>query len=75
MKVKKTCIFWWVICAAYIAVTYTTLGTMPAIWESFNAFFGGRGVLTQYALYTMAGLWIRYYLLIAKKERQVSRHF
>ena len=65
---------WWAVTITYIGVTYASLGAMPALWERFNALFGGRGVVAQYGLYLTVGLSILYHLVWVKKERRVWRY-
>ena len=55
-------LLWWALTIAYIGVTYATLGEMPAYWEAINDALSGRGLLFQYALYSIVGLALFGYL-------------
>ena len=65
---------WWAVTITYIAVTYASLGVMPALWERFNALFGGRGVVVQYGIYLTVGLALLHHLVWVRKERRVWRY-
>lgn len=53
----------------YLALTYATLGVMPAVWRAINGFFGGKGIILLYAIYSLAALSLAGYMVLVKKER------
>lgn len=69
-KLRK---IWWAVILFYIALTYVTLGYMPTLWNKINAFFGGKGVVAQYIIYSIVGISVFIYMLLVKKERSIRR--
>jgi len=71
-KLRK---IWWTITSLYIGLTYATLGVMPAIWKSFNNFFGGNGIIVQYIIYSLVFILVFMYILLVKKEKSPAKYF
>ncbi len=74
MRRKSFKWIWWASFIIYIGVTYATLGIMPAIWNKLNAILGGKGIVLQYAIYSLAGLVTLSYIVFIKKERSIVRY-
>jgi len=66
-------ITWWLITGIYVAIIYATLGYALPIWNSINAFFGGKGVVVLYVLYGIVAIVALFYILFLKKERSIPK--
>lgn len=72
IKAKK---IWWTIVISYIVFSYSMLKFMPMIWNKLNTFLGGKGVILQYIIYSIAGMCIFLYIILIKKERLWIKYF
>lgn len=71
VKLRK---IWWTLVLSYIALLYLTLGCMPTVWSKINAFFGGKGVISIYLIYSLTGISIFIYILFIKKEKSIRKY-
>ena len=74
MTEKRLRIFWWALTTAYISTTYAMLGIMPSMWTWFNSYFGGNGVMVQYAVYALVCMSVLYHMFFLKKERHAIKY-
>ncbi len=58
----------------YIGSLYATLGVAPSIWIRLNKFFGGKGVIVQYIIYSLVGISVLVYILFIKKEKSLKKY-
>lgn len=59
---RRKSLFWWGLTLAYIALTYATLGRMPAYWYAIDDALAGHGLVLQYFLYSATCAALLYYL-------------
>ena len=65
---------WWAIIALYLTVVYSTLGVAPRIWDGFNAFLGGKGVIPVYIICFIATVGLFVYMIFVEKERSANKY-
>jgi len=66
---------WWSFVIMYLALIYATLGAATIIWDTFDDFLGGKGVLAIFVIGVIAGIALLPYMAFIKKERSINNYF
>ncbi|MEA3490177.1 MAG: VanZ family protein [Candidatus Omnitrophota bacterium] len=75
MEKKRLRTIWWGVIAVYLLCIYATLGIAPRVWDSLDAFMGGKAMILVYIPAALSFIALVAFMVFVKKEKLPDRYF